>query len=214
MLCHREFVKTFSFKPFFSNILMANSIYDILYQADSLKFGDFTFSYGKKTPVYFAYSSLFVNPRHFDLVTDMLADKARELNPDKIAGAFTSGIPIATAISMKTNIPMVYIRPRAKEHGLKTRIEGEIREGETVLFVDDVLSEAALNIEFISYIRDAGGIVKDMLVILNYGKQLFAEMNKAHVNLHSLISARDLAMNLVKRGRLKAEQYEKIKELI
>ena len=115
---------------------MANPIYDVLYHADALKFGEFQFSYGKKTPVYFAFSSLFANPRNFDVITDMLADKARELNPDKIAGAFSSGIPLAAAISIKTNIPFVYVRPKAKEHGLKTRIEGKIEDGDVVLFID------------------------------------------------------------------------------
>ncbi len=193
---------------------MANSIYDILHQADSLKFGEYQFSYGKKTPVYFSFSSLFANPRHFDIVTDMLADRARELNPDKIAGAFTSGIPIATAVSMKTNIPFVYVRDKPKSHGLKTRIEGTIKEGERVLFVDDVLSEPKGNLDFVAHIRENGGVVTDMLVIMNYGKDVFDEMQKGHVNLHSLISARDLAMNLVKRGRLTNDQFEKIKDLI
>lgn len=193
---------------------MANSIYDVLHQADTLKFGEFQFSYGKKTPIYFAFSTLFANPRHFDLITDMLADKVREINPDKIAGAITSGIPLATAVSLKTNIPFVYVRAKPKEHGLKTRIEGIINEGEQVLFIDDVISEARPNLEFISHIREMGGVVKHMLVIMNYGKDLLDEMSKSHITLHSLISARDLAMNLVKRGRLKTEQFEKIKDMI
>ena len=62
--------------------------------------------------------------------------------PDRIAGVELGGVPLATALSLETGIPMLIVRRQAKEYGTARGIEGVATEGETVVLIEDVLTTA------------------------------------------------------------------------
>ncbi len=184
------------------------SVFDIFNMSNVVKIGSFRVFGDLNTNIYFDVSEILNNPRNFDILTDMLADEARAMNPDRIAGAYTSGIPLATAISLKTNIPLAFIRREPKEYGTKTQIEGTINEGERVVLVDDVFSKFDYNKQFIESIENAGGILTHMLVVIDFGlEEEKRKLNRKGVELVSLITVREL-VNKMKRRNLLPDDFK------
>jgi len=186
------------------------NIRDILYQSNSVKIGDFEVCEGTRTPVYFDISEIVSDPRYFDMITDMLADRIRELNPDKIAGIFTSGIPLATALSLKTNIPMLFVRQETKKHGLKTNIEGVLKPGETVVLIDDILTEHKHNTPFINTIKSTGAHITHFLVVLDYGFGAKEILETQGIELVSLSTLPEIVANMALRGAITKEKAKEI----
>ncbi len=186
------------------------NIYDIILQSDAVKLGEYEIYPGTTTPIYFDISEIISNPRLFDMITDMLADKLREINPDKIAGAFTSGIPLATALSLKTNIPMVFIRRETKTHGLKTAVEGVLKPGERVVLIDDMITETKHNIPFINIIKATGAKITDFLVVVDYGLGAKEGLEKQGVFVESLTKISEVVSKLAGRGIITKQRAKEI----
>ena len=88
---------------------------------------------------------------------------------DVVAGGETAGIPFAAWIADYFYRPMIYVRKKSKGFGLGRQIEGELSQGQRVLFVEDLMTDGASKITFASSLREAGGAVSDVLVVFNYG---------------------------------------------
>ena len=96
---------------------MNEDIAKALADAKVVKFGEFTLTSGMKTPIYVDLRVLPSYPEQMEIVTKELAKLVKKLKPDVVAGAETAGIPLSTAISLKTKIPMIYVRKRPKNYG-------------------------------------------------------------------------------------------------
>ena len=57
-----------------------------------------------------------------------------------IAGVATSGIPYSALIADALNLPMIYVRPEPKKHGLKKQIEGHFKKNQNVVVIEDLIS--------------------------------------------------------------------------
>ncbi len=179
------------------------SLFDIFNMSNVIKRGKFRIFGNLESNIYFDVSEILNNPRNFDILTDMLADSVMAMNPDRVAGAYTSGIPLATAISLKTNIPMVFIRREPKEYGLTRRIEGKLEEGDHVVLVDDVFTFYEYNLPYIEAIEEAGGIVTYMLVIVDFEvPEEKKKLARKGVDLVSLTTVREIVNKMKKRGFL------------
>ena len=186
------------------------NIQDIMLQSDAVKLGEFEPFIDTKVPVYFDLSAIISNPRYFDMITDMLADKIRAINPDKIAGAFTSGIPLATALCLKTNIPMVFIRRESKKYGFKNAIEGVLKPGETVVLIDDMITELKHNESFIDAINSTGAKTTTFFVVMDYQLGAKETLKEKGINLESLTTLSDIVTTMSKRGILTKAKAKEI----
>ncbi len=90
-----------------------------------------------------------------------------------IAGTSTAGISPATTLSNLKPTPLIYIREKAKDHGLKNRIEGlpedKDLEGLTTILVEDLVSTGGSSVNAVQGIRDANGKIKFCISIFSYG---------------------------------------------
>ena len=93
---------------------MNEKIAKALTDANVMKFGEFTLASGIVSPIYVDLRVLPSYPDSMLIVTEDLVKLVKKLKPDVVAGAETAGIPLATAISLKTKIPMIYVRKRPK----------------------------------------------------------------------------------------------------
>ncbi len=183
------------------------NIYEVLYGAEAIVLeGNKNFPRGWTTPIYFDVRYILSSPRNFDILTDLLAEKVRELNPDKIAGAFTGGIPLATAVSLKTNIPMIFVRKELPEK-MKSQIEGCLNPGENVLLVDDIIRSGKSKLGFINGIKNAGGKITDSLVVVDYGAGGKDLLKKEGVSLTSLASVKDILAHMKKSRKMSQTDY-------
>src|SRR3989338_8754977 len=171
---------------------MNKKIAKALVDANVVKFGEFTLASGLVSPIYVDLRVLPSYPDSMAVVAEELVKAVKKLKPDVIAGAETAGIPLATAISLKTKIPMIYVRKKPKGYETQEMIEGILKNGQKVVLVDDMATNAFSKLIFIDGIKQSGGIVNDVLIVLDREQGGAEALAKENVKLHSLITLKDL----------------------
>jgi orotate phosphoribosyltransferase len=99
---------------------------------------------------------------------------------DVIAGTETAGIPFASWIADRLDLPMVYVRKKSVGWGSHAQVEGDLPQGARCLLVDDLTTDGRSKIGTARALRQAGAEVRDIFVIFNYdiypqGRQVYAE---------------------------------------
>jgi uridine monophosphate synthetase len=135
---------------------------DELLSAGCIKFGEFTLKSGLKSPIYIDLRRIITYPKLLEQIGAAYLPLLKDLKFDRIAGLPYAAIPIATAISLAGNYPMIYPRKEAKSYGTKAEIEGEYHAGETVVVIDDLATTGGSKFEAIEKLTGAGLVVKDM----------------------------------------------------
>lgn len=96
-----------------------------------------------------------------------------------IAGTATAGIPHAAWVSELLNLPMCYVRSKAKGHGKGNQIEGKVAAGQKVVVVEDLISTGGSVITAVQALREAGcevlGVVSIFTYGLDKGREAFAQ---------------------------------------
>ena len=85
-----------------------------------------------------------------------------------IAGVATGGIAQGVLVAQELNKPYVYVRSEAKDHGRKNQIEGEIKAGQSVVVIEDLVSTGKSSLLAVDALRNAGCEVKGMVAIFTY----------------------------------------------
>lgn len=130
----------------------------------------FTWTSGLKSPIYCDNRLTMAYPAIRDLIAEGFATIIRERYPDAevIAGTSTAGIPHAAFVSQKLNLPMAYIRDKAKGHGKQNLIEGRIAPGQKVVVIEDLISTGGSSLKAAQAVREAGAEVCAVLAIFTY----------------------------------------------
>lgn len=139
-----------------------------LFSIEALKFGSFTLASGKSSDFYLDLRYIPAYPKLFNQTIDLIVkDILSKLEYDIIIGIPLAGVPYSTGIGMKANIPIQLLRKEKKEHGLKRMIEGPDISGNRVILIDDLISSGYSKEFAITEIRKAGGLVSDLIVIVD-----------------------------------------------
>ncbi len=189
---------------------MNEKIAKALTDANVVKFGQFTLTSGIVSPIYVDLRILPSYPDSMAIVAEELIKLVKKLKPEVVAGAETAGIPLSTAISLKTKIPMIYVRKKPKTYGTGEMIEGVLKKDAKVVLIDDMATNAFSKIKFIEGIKQAGGIVKDVVIVLDREQGGVDALNKEGVKLHSLITLKELLSYMKENNILDDNKYNKI----
>ena len=139
-----------------------------LFSIDALKFGTFTLASGKSSDFYLDLRYIPAYPKLFNRIIDLIVKNIiPKLEYDAIIGIPLAGVPYSTGIGMLANIPIQLLRKEKKEHGLKRMIEGPDISGKQIILVDDLISSGFSKEFAITEIRKAGGIVSDLIVVVD-----------------------------------------------
>ncbi len=126
--------------------------------------GTFTLASGKKSDTYIDVKRGLTRP---DILALVAAAMAPHIDADRIAGVELAGVPIAAAVSLAVDKPSIFVRKHSKEHGMKNRIEGDLKAGETVTFVEDVTTTGTSVISGIEAVEQAGGRVLTVVTVVD-----------------------------------------------
>lgn len=137
----------------------------------------FTWASGYRMPIYNDNRMFLGNFKHRSLIRSgfQALIAKHQLTPNVIAGTATAGIAPAATLADALQLPLIYVREKAKAHGLENQIEGILRPAEKAVLIEDVISTGGSSIRALTAIRDAGGQVHHCLAIYDYGFQAAAD---------------------------------------
>lgn len=137
----------------------------------------FTWASGWHSPIYCDNRRILSHPELRAQVAQWLADKAMELYPEAevVAGVATGAIAHGVLAADRMQKPFVYVRPKPKDHGTGSQIEGELAPGKKVVVIEDLISTGMSSLAAVKALRDAGAQVLGMVAIFTYGFDLAAQ---------------------------------------
>ncbi len=171
----------------------------------------FTWTSGIRSPIYCDNRLTMSYPEIRELIADGFAQLIRDKYPDAdvIAGTATAGIPHAAWVSQKLNLPMIYIRDKAKGHGKENLIEGSLRPGQKVIVIEDLISTGGSSLKSALAVNEAGGRALAVLAIFSYELAKSEEaFGSAGVPLDTLSNYSTLLKVAVERGAIAPEDLQ------
>tara|TARA_R110000823_G_scaffold45840_1_gene117841 strand:+ start:316 stop:960 length:645 start_codon:yes stop_codon:yes gene_type:complete len=146
----------------------------------------FTWASGWKSPIYCDNRLSLSFPEVRTMIKEQLVKSIQHYFPnvEAIAGVATAGIPQGALLANDLCLPFVYVRSKAKGHGMENMIEGKVVPGQKVVVVEDLVSTGGSSLKATQDLTDAGFEVIGMVAIFSYGSDV-AEQNfeKAGVKL-------------------------------
>ncbi|AIS60238.1 MULTISPECIES: orotate phosphoribosyltransferase [Listeria] len=175
----------------------------------------FTWASGIKSPIYCDNRLTLGFPKVRQFIAAALAEKIKEDfgDVDVIAGTATAGIPHAAWVSDLLDLPMVYVRSKAKEHGKGNQIEGPISKGQKVVVIEDLISTGGSSLKAVEALEEAGAEVLGIAAIFTYGldkgKKLLAESDAKLVTLTNYDELIEVALT---KNYVSKEDMQTLKE--
>ncbi len=180
------------------------------YKLGIIKFGKFKLSSGIESPYYIDLRRLYSFPDlAFRVVNELI--KAINARYDAVIGVATAGIPLATYISFIKKIPMGYARIEKKSYGLKSVVEGVVKDKE-VLVVDDVATTGQSLLSSAEALKSLGAKVVAAAVIVDREQGAEEALASAGIKLYSLIKVTKMFEVLLKERLISREAYEEVIE--
>ncbi|MEM4156002.1 MAG: orotate phosphoribosyltransferase [Archaeoglobaceae archaeon] len=161
-----------------------------LIEVGALKFGDFILSSGKKSNVYVDIKLAVTYPEILEMIGSEIAEILKKYEVDRIACIELGGVPIATAVSLKTKKPLVIFRKELKNYGLGGDMIGEIREGERIAVVEDVITTGKSALSVAERVKKKGGKVVTIVAVVD--REESGMKFESVLKLSDLIKAKDL----------------------
>lgn len=173
----------------------------------------FRYASGILSPVYTDCRVLMAYPEKRRLIRDFYIEAIEKsgVDFDVVAGTATAGIPHASWIADKLNLPMVYVRGNAKDHGKHNVMEGIIKKGQKAIVIEDLISTGESAINSASVVRDTGGKISHVFAIITYGLTKADEnFSQNDLKLFSLTTLKDIVDQAQKMEYINKEEIQLI----
>jgi orotate phosphoribosyltransferase len=175
----------------------------------------FTWASGWQSPIYCDNRVTLSYPEIRDHIRQAFVQTivARFSTPDVIAGVATGAIAMGALVADRMNLPFVYVRSSAKEHGRKNMVEGRITPGQKVVVVEDLVSTGGSSLKAVETLREAGADVIGMAAIFSYGFRVAIDnFHKAGLELITLTDYHTLIQVALESGHVTQEQVKMLQK--
>ncbi len=158
--------------------------------------GTFTLRSGRTSSYYLDKYRFSTQPRVLGPVAALFAQKLDEIGtlPDRVAGAELGGIPLVTAVGLRTGLPSVFIRNSKKDYGTAKQLEGTIEPEDRVVFLEDVATTGGQALEAVAILRDAGARVEAVIAVIDRQEGARENVEAAGVRFEALFTSADLGV--------------------
>jgi uridine monophosphate synthetase len=184
------------------------------YKLGIIKFGRFTLKSGIESPFYVDLRPLASDPKILKNLANYLLEMLPLDNFDLICGVPYAALPMATAMSLESYIPLIIKRKEAKSYGTKKLIEGIYQKGQNCLLVEDVITSGKSLVETIAEVEQEDLKVADIVVVLDReqgGKQL---LESKGYRVHTLFNISEVCTILQETGELSDEEVKRIQDFL
>jgi orotate phosphoribosyltransferase len=172
-----------------NRIELAKDIFKVSYLT-----GEFLLRSGKISNEYFDKYQFETYPNILNAITEQLLD-ILPTDFDYFAALEMGGLPIGTALSLKTNKPVLFIRKRAKEYGTRKFAEGPDISGKKLLIVEDVVTTGGQILLSVNKLREAGALISDTICVIDRENGGVEALKHVNLNLHALFTMSELKNN-------------------
>jgi orotate phosphoribosyltransferase/uridine monophosphate synthetase len=196
------------------NLWLAQALWDV----GAVKFGDFTI--GRTTqhsPVYVNLRLLISNPAALARAAGVMQEEIQTLqamrNPQvsefqRVCGIPFGGLHLATAFSLRSRVPMIYVHPAKERNGSRVFVEGLYNPEETVLLIDDLVTSGGGIVETAEFLKKNAALdVYDVLVLLDRQEGAKELLKQKGYNLISVLGLETMLTYLMAKGLIEEEQY-------
>lgn len=179
-----------------------------LHRIEAIQFGEFQLKSGEKAPIYIDVRMIISHPCLLREIAKWMWEQVASLHFECVCGVPYTAIPIATAISLEHNIPMVMRRKEVKSYGLKKVIEGHFAKGDNCLVVEDLVTTGTSVLETIAPLEEVGLKVTDILILIDREQGGKENLKAKGYCLHSVIKISEILEILHQEGKLSPALYE------
>lgn len=175
----------------------------------------FIWASGWKSPFYCDNRKTLSYPGLRNFVKLELVHAVLEHFPEAeaVAGVATGAIAQGALVADELNLPFVYVRSKAKDHGMGNLIEGELEKGSKVVVVEDLISTGGSSLKAVAALREAGYEVVGMVASYTYGFPVAAEaFAEAGVRLETLTDYDHVVAEAVATGYIAESDVEVLAE--
>jgi orotate phosphoribosyltransferase len=194
----------------------AKSVAELLLDAKALTLNvkePYTYASGIKSPIYTDCRLLMSDVEKRRKVVDSYVAAFKAIDCDLIAATAAAGIPWGAWVADRLDLPMVFVRKDAKDHGKGRKIEGAFVSGARAAVVEDLVSTAGSSIATVDALKAEGLKVENCVSIFTYGMaEAEIAFKKAGVKLYTL-SNFAVALGVAQaRGYLSPQEVQQAKE--
>jgi orotate phosphoribosyltransferase len=158
----------------------------------AVRYGNFTLTSGKKTKYYIDIKKASTDPKTLKLIARQAAIKIEDMDVSTIAGIELGSVPLATAVSMETELPLLIVRKATKDYGTKSRFVGDIKPEDKIVMLEDVTTTGGSVRDAIKIVREAGASVKHIISVVDREEEAKEKIKEEGAELFPLVSASDL----------------------
>ncbi len=190
------------------------SLADELLSAGCIKFGSFTLKSGLTSPIYIDLRRIISFPKLLEQIGSAYLPILQSLKFDRLAGLPYAAIPIATAVSLQGNYPMIYPRKEVKTYGTKAEIEGEFNAGEIALVIDDLATTGGSKFEAIEKLTAVGLVVKDIVVLVDRQSGAKESLEQAGYSMHAVLTITQLLDYWESTGKVEKDKIVETRKFL
>ncbi|MFV0237034.1 MAG: orotidine-5'-phosphate decarboxylase [Flavobacteriales bacterium] len=185
-----------------------------IFELGIIKFGKFTLKSGVISPFYVDLRSIASRPDLLKHLSHLMIDATQEDDYKVICGVPYSALPMATAMSLSYDIPLIVKRKENKGYGTKKLIEGVYEKGDRTLLVEDVITSGKSLIETIEEVENEGLVVDSMVVVIDRQQGGSNLLRSKGYKLHTLFTIEEALHILDKHGRIGQETVDAVLKFV